>query len=163
MAKSEQRRADEVPYAVVQVLGPPAVSGLGTSSGFKFLVENRGDLGLERLQQETDHLIVELRRQSTIANAFTIYRANSPQLFADVNRDQCYKTGVSLQDVFTTLQVYLGSLYVNDFNKFGRTWQVVAQAEGRFRNSIEDIKRLRVRTTQGQMVPLGALATVEER
>jgi multidrug efflux pump len=115
------------------------------------------------LQHETDHLIAELRRQPTIANAFTIYRANSPQLFADVNRDQCYKTGVSLQDVFATLQVYLGSLYVNDFNKFGRTWQVVAQAEGEYRNQVDDVKRLRVRNSQGQMVPLGALATVEER
>jgi multidrug efflux pump len=145
------------------VLGPPAVSGLGTSSGFKFIVEDRGDLGLEALQGQTDNLIAKARQMPPIANAFTIYRANSPQLFVDVSRDQCARLGVPLADVFATLQVYLGSQYVNDFNKFGRTWQVNVQAEGEFRNNVEDVKRLKVRNGQGRMVPLGTVASVEEK
>jgi len=156
------RLAAEVPEAVVQVLGPPPVSGLGTSSGFKLLVEDRGSLGLEALQRQTDHLIGVLRREPAIANAFTIYRANSPQLFADVSRDACFKLGVPLADVFTTLQVYLGSTYVNDVNRFGRTWQLLAQAEGEFRNRPDDVKRLKVRNARGEMVPLGTLADVRE-
>src|SRR5262249_54803049 len=93
---------------------------------------------------------------------FTVFRANSPQLYIDVNRDQCASMGVQLGDVFNTLQVYLGSLYVNDLNRFGRTWQVVVQAEGPYRNDVEDVRRLRVRNNSGQMVPLGALASIRE-
>jgi multidrug efflux pump len=163
MAKIRARLEMEVPEAIVQVLGPPAVSGLGTSSGFKVIVEDRGELGLETLQHQTDNLIAKARQQPAIANAFTIYRANSPQLYVDVNRDQCLKLGVPLDDVFNTLQVYLGSMYVNDFNLFGRTWQVVAQSEGQFRNEIEDVRRLRVRNNRGLMVPLGSLVTVREK
>jgi multidrug efflux pump len=162
-AKLKARIEKEVPEAIVQVLGPPAVSGLGTSSGFKFIVEDRGELGLETLQRQTDNLIAKGRQQPTLANVFTIYRANSPQLFVDVNRDQCLKLGVSLSEVFSTLQVYLGSLYINDFNLFGRTWQVVTQAEGRFRNEVDDVKRLKVRNNRGAMVPLGSLVTVREK
>jgi multidrug efflux pump len=162
-AKLKARIEKEVPEAIVQVLGPPAVSGLGTSSGFKFIVEDRGELGLETLQRQTDNLIAKARQQPSLANVFTIYRANSPQLFVDVNRDQCLKLGVALNDVFNTLQVYLGSLYVNDFNRFGRTWQVVTQAEGGYRNNVDDVKRLKVRNRRGAMVPLGSLVSVRER
>src|SRR5207253_7990165 len=104
----------------------------------------------------------KLKQQPGISNVFTIYRANSPQLFVDVNRDRCLQLGVGLNDVFNTLQVYLGSLYVNDFNRFGRTWQVVAQAEGRFRNEVDDVKRLKVRSKGGWMVPLGSVTSVRE-
>jgi multidrug efflux pump subunit AcrB len=93
---------------------------------------------------------------------FTVFRANTPQLYVDVNRDQCQMMGVNPNDVFQTLQVYLGSYYVNDFNKFGRTWQVVVQAEGPFRNDPEEVKRLKVRSAGGDMVPLGAVLTVRE-
>jgi hydrophobe/amphiphile efflux-1 (HAE1) family protein len=93
---------------------------------------------------------------------FTVFRANTPQLYVDVNRDQCQMMGINPNDVFQTLQVYLGSYYVNDFNKFGRTWQVVVQAEGPFRNDPEDVKRLKVRSSTGDMVPLGAVLTIRE-
>ncbi|HEX5271287.1 MAG TPA: efflux RND transporter permease subunit, partial [Gemmataceae bacterium] len=93
---------------------------------------------------------------------FTVFRANTPQLYVDVNRDQCQMMGINPNDVFQTLQVYLGSYYVNDFNKFGRTWQVVVQAEGPFRNDPEEVKRLKVRAANGDMVPLGAVLTVRE-
>ncbi len=91
-----------------------------------------------------------------------VFRANAPQLFADVNRVQCMTMGVSLADVFDTLQIYLGSLYVNDFNLFGRTWQVIVQADAKFRNQIDAARQLKVRNGQGGMVPIGALADVRE-
>jgi multidrug efflux pump len=169
IAKLRKRIADEIPEANVLVLGPPAVNGLGSASGFKFAVEDRGDLGLEELQKRTDELIRDANKKPTaddptgtpgLTGMFTVFRANSPQLFVDVNREQCFKLGVQLNDVFNTLQIYLGSLYVNDFNKFGRTWQVNVQADARFRSRIEDVKRLKVRNNQGGMVPLGTVCTV---
>jgi multidrug efflux pump len=158
-----------VPEAIVLVLGPPAVNGLGNAGGFKFAVEDRGDLGLIELQKRTDELIRKANKKPTaddptgtpgLVGMFTVFRANSPQLFVDVNRDQCFKLGVQLGDVFDTLQIYLGSLYVNDFNRFGRTWQVNIQADANFRDQIEDIKRLKVRNLLGGMVPLGTVCTI---
>jgi multidrug efflux pump len=169
IAKLRQRIAAEIPEASVLVLGPPAVNGLGSAGGFKFAVEDRGDVGLEELQKRTDALIRAANKKPTaedptgtpgLTGMFTVFRANSPQLFVDVNREQCFALGVQLSDVFDTLQIYLGSLYVNDFNKFGRTWQVNVQADDRFRSRIEDVKRLKVRNAQGGMVPLGTVCTV---
>ena len=97
-----------------------------------------------------------------LVGLFSVFRANAPQLFVDLNRTQCMTMNVPLADAFNTLQVYLGSLYVNDFNRFGRTWQVVAQADAKFRNEVEDVKQLKVRNRQGTMVPIGALANVRE-
>jgi multidrug efflux pump len=98
-----------------------------------------------------------------LVGLFSIFRANAPQLYVDLNRSQCMSMDVPLADAFNTLQIYLGSLYVNDFNRFGRTWQVVAQADAEFRDKVNDVKQLKVRNRQGAMVPIGALATVEER
>src|SRR5262249_7985283 len=100
------------------------------------------------------------KKDKKISDAFTVFRANSPQLYVDVNRDQCQSMGVNPHEVFTTLQTYLGSLYVNDFNKFGRTWEVVVQAEGAYRNDVDKVKQLRVSNSSGGMVPLGAVLTV---
>ncbi len=169
IAKLRRRIAAEVPEATVLVLGPPAVNGLGNAGGFKFAVEDRGDLGLEELGKQADRLIRAANKKPTAADPtgtpgltgmFTVFRANSPQLFVDVNREQCFSLGVRLSDVFDTLQIYLGSLYVNDFNKFGRTWQVNVQADSHYRDQVEDVKRLKVRNAQGGMVPLGTLCTV---
>jgi multidrug efflux pump len=154
--------AKKIPDAIVTVFGAPPVQGLGTAGGFKFIVEDRGDLGLENLQKETENLIAKGNKTPGLAGLMTVFRANAPQLFVDVNREQTAQMGVQLSDVFQTLQVYLGSIYVNDFNKFGRTWQVVVQAEGPFRNEVEDVRRLRVRNAGGGMVPLGSVATVRE-
>jgi multidrug efflux pump len=98
-----------------------------------------------------------------LVGLMSIFRANAPQLYVDLNRAQCMTMNVPLADAFDTLQIYLGSLYVNDFNRFGRTWQVVAQADATFRDDVEDVRQLKVRNRDGQMVPIGALATVEER
>src|SRR5262249_5173157 len=131
-AKLRAAIAADVPDAQVFIFGPPAVSGLGTAGGFKVLLEDRGDLGLQELQEQSFNFIRKANRHPKLAGLTTVFRNDSPQLFVEVNREQCYRMGVALQDVFTTLQVYLGSLYVNDFNLFGRTWQVIVQAEGRF-------------------------------
>src|SRR5207248_3326096 len=102
------------------------------------------------------------KKSDKVENLYSIFRANMPQLYMDIERDKCQALGVRPADVFMTLQVYLGSLYVNDFNKYGRTWQVVVQASGEFRDDPEKVKLLRVRNADGEMVPLGALVTVRE-
>ncbi|MBV9122950.1 MAG: efflux RND transporter permease subunit, partial [Planctomycetes bacterium] len=162
IAELIRRTNKEIPEATIAVFGPPPVNGLGTAGGFKFIVEDRGDLGLNNLQGQTDNLIAKSKQQPGLAGVFTVFRANSPQLFVNVNRDECATMGVPLGDVFNTLQVYLGSLYVNDVNLFGRTWQVNVQAQGQFRNRVEDVNLLKVRNNQGGMVPLGTVAGVRE-
>jgi multidrug efflux pump len=226
----------EVPEANVSLFTPPPVSGLGSASGFKIIIEDRGDLGLRELQRTVERLMAagngghyilteqsfggmragdpeeklpplpepllealdglkgrdfltrdlfagalaqaldkagvadkgqrELATRSAfkfaenpkvVSHLFSVFRANVPQLYADVNRAQCQTMGVNPKDVFDTLQIYLGSYYVNDFNRFGRTWQVNIQAAGEFRNDPEKIKLLKVRNNRGEMVPLGAL------
>jgi multidrug efflux pump len=161
MKKLKQEYAEKIPEAIINVFPPPAVSGLGRSGGFKLMVEDRGDAGLIELQENTDNLVeTGNEKKDRVTGLFTVYNANSPQLFADVDREKCLKEGVNLGDVFSTLQAYLGSLYVNDFNEFGRTWQVIVQADQTYRNDVTDVKKLRVRNSKGQMVPLGSLATV---
>src|SRR5262249_45502989 len=130
--------AKYIPDANLAVFGPPAVNGLGTSNGFKILVEDRGGTGnLDRLQGQTENLIAKGKQQPKLTGLFTVFRANSPQLYADVDRKQCSKLDLNLKDVFDTLQIYLGSLYVNDFNFMGRTWQVIVQAEAPARDRVE--------------------------
>jgi multidrug efflux pump len=227
--------SDQIPGATCQLFTPPPVSGLGGASGFKIIIEDRGDMGLVELQKQVDRLMAagnagrfnltekslaalqgseeklsepalaalsklknveyltrdlfvsavtkslteaEIRDKDeqkrivdsalakaentkVVRNLFSVFRANTPQLFIDLNRDQCQTMGVNPADAFSTLQIYLGSLYVNDFNRFGRTWQVVAQASGQFRDDPEKIKLLKVRNASGDMVPMGAVLTVK--
>src|SRR5207245_77138 len=152
----------EVPEAKVSIYTPPPVSGLGSASGFKIIIEDRGDLGLVELGKQIERVIERSKESDKVENLFSIFRANVPQLYADLNREQCETMGVNPKDVFDTLQVYLGSLYVNDFNRFGRTWQVIIQAQGEFRNDLNKIKLLKVRNAQGEMVPLGAVLSIRE-
>jgi len=161
--------AAEVPEAKVSVLPPPPIRGIGRSGGFKFMIEDRKDAGVKTLQAQTDNLVEKgnalrqpPRPTPLLVGLFSVFRANAPQLYVDLNRAQCMTMDVALEDAFQTLQVYLGSLYVNDFNRFGRTWQVVVQADARSRNKVEDVKSLRVRSRAGAMVPIGALADVRE-
>jgi multidrug efflux pump len=156
----KREAAREVPEAVINVFPPPAVSGLGRAGGFKIMVEDRGDLGLDILQEQTDKLVAKGNEQPGLTGLFTVFKTSSPQLFVDVNRDACLSQGVNLSDVFSTLQAYLGSRYVNDFNRFGRTWQVVVQADSQYRDQIEDVRKLMVRNRNGKMVPLGSLCEV---
>jgi multidrug efflux pump subunit AcrB len=229
--------AREVPEAAVSLYTPPPVSGLGSASGFKIIIEDRGDLGLPELQKQVERIIeagnsgrfkltdqsfaalrdkekeplsegvlsslrsmkdkeylIKARFELAIADAlndagiqdkaerdrikgrvmqaaesrkvvgklFSVFRANTPQLYVDIDRAQCQTMSVNPQDVFNTLQIYLGSLYVNDFNRFGRTWQVIVQAPGAFRDKVEKVYRLKVRNAMGDMVPLGSVASVRE-
>src|SRR5205807_3181012 len=114
------------------------------------------------LQEQTEHLTDVGNQQPGLVGLTSVFRANVPQLFVDVGRRQAMQMHVSLKDIFDTLQIYLGSLYVNDFNRFGRTWQVIVQADGQFRDDPDRIKLLKVRNKQGQMVPLGAVLNIKE-
>jgi multidrug efflux pump len=205
---------EQVPEAFTLLFGPPPLQGLGNASGFRVMVEDRGDLGLAALAKEATHLadvarppppgaaagaapvpdkakgaagkapaekrpaeekkppgdgqlpptpeeqrLIDIAHQK-LKKVFTIANVNYPQLFADANRDQCQSMGLNVNDVNSALQIYLGSLYVNDFNRFGRTWQVLVQADAQFRNRPEDVRRLQVRNRAGTMAPLGSVADV---
>jgi multidrug efflux pump len=152
----------EIPEAKVGLFTPPPVSGLGSANGFKIIIEDRGDLGLEELEKQLERLIERSKTSDKVENLFSIFRANVPQLFMEIERDKCQTMGVDPLDVFSTLQIYLGSYYVNDFNRFGRTWQVVVQAQGEFRDNPEKVKLLQVRNSRGEMVPLGSVVQVKE-
>ncbi len=153
----------EIPEATIMIFGPPPVRGVGRAGGFLVMVEDRGDNGSAALQMQVDNLVDLANRQPEMVPGgnTSVFRANVPQVFLDVNRTALMLKGVKIQDVFQTLQVYLGSLYVNDFNLFGRTWQVIVQAEPKYRDQIDDIRRLRVRNSSGTMVPIGAVADVK--
>jgi hydrophobe/amphiphile efflux-1 (HAE1) family protein len=146
--------------AFVAVFPPPAVNGLGAVGGFKLMVEDRAGLGDSALFATTQQLVGRTYQTPGLLGAFSSFQINVPQLFADVDRDKAKQLDVRLTDVFQTLQTYLGSAYVNDFNKFGRTYQVIAQADAPFRASADGITQLKVRNGSGQMVPLGSLMTI---
>jgi multidrug efflux pump len=152
-----------VPEANVVLLGPPPLRGVGRAGGFKLMIEDLADNELATLQGQTDNVEEQAKAESRLANLSTVFRANVPQLYADVDRGEVMSKQVALRDLFNSLQVYLGSLYVNDINLFGRTWQVIVQAEPTFRRDPASIKRLKVRNAAGQMVPIGALAEIQER
>ncbi|MBP3958104.1 efflux RND transporter permease subunit [Gemmata sp. G18] len=151
------------PEGQVQVFGAPAVSGLGRAGGFRIMIEDRGDVGPAMLQQQTEAFIDKANQQKQVVGLFTVFKTNSPQLVLSINVDACLQRQVDVGDVYAALQGTMGSRYANDFNRFGRTWQVNVQADDRFRDQLEDVKRLKVRNKKGDMVPLGALLTVNER
>ena len=161
-ARLRQRFQREVPEARVNVFGAPAVDGLGMAGGFKLMVEAAGDVNFEALQTQADELAAEGNRQPGLIGLFSGFRARTPQLYVDVDRTKVKTMGVQLTDVFDVLQAYLGSYYVNDFNRFGRTWQVNVQAEAAFRTDAEAVKQLKVRNADDDMVPLGSVAAVRD-
>ena len=152
----------EVPEARVLVFGPPAVRGLGNAGGFKLMVEATGDANFDALQARADELAAKGNQQPGLVGLFNGFRARTPQLYADIDRTKVRTMGVAITDVFDALQAYLGSYYVNDFNRFGRTWQVNVQADAPFRVDAETVKQLKVRNADGDMVPLGAVVDVRE-
>jgi multidrug efflux pump len=162
MAKLRKAWAAKVKDAQVTVFGASPIPGLGVAGGFKFLVEDRGGLGLRNLQRQTDDLVRDLKEQPAIAAASTQFRSNTPQYFLDIDRAKVYSLGVSLDDVNQTLNMLLGSVYVNSYNDFGRHWQVTVQAESNYRNRVEDITLFQVRNNKGQMVSLATLTTPRE-
>jgi multidrug efflux pump len=161
-ADLRQRFKSEVPEARIAVFGAPPVDGLGMAGGFKLMVEMTGDVNLEALQAQADELAAQGNRQPGLVGLFSSLRARTPQLYVDVDRTKVKTMGLQLTDVFDALQAYLASYYVNDFNRFGRTWQVNVQAEASFRNDAEAVKQLKVRSAGDDMVPLAAVAEVRE-
>ena len=145
------------------VFPPPSIRGLGVTGGFQIQIEDRGDAGLEALQQVVQGMMQDGRTQTGLAALNSTFRAGVPQLYLDVDRTKVKTLGIPLNSVFDALQAYLGSVYANDFNAFGRTYQVRVQAEPSYRTSREDIKQLNVRNPAGDMVPLSTLVKVEER
>jgi multidrug efflux pump len=199
-----KRITEQVPEADVKIYPPPPVRGVGRAGGFNMVIEDRGDVGINQLQQQTEKLVARANKvqllgdgsyyvpgersmytpgrgyvdlpaplssdalaergaRPAMVGCFTAFRANVPQFYADVNRTECMAKDVDLQDLFTTLRVYMGSLYVNDVNLFGRTWQVIVQAESRYRSQVDDTKLLKVRSLNGTMLPVAALADLRER
>ena len=160
-AQLRKRMFNEILDAQVAVFGAPPVDGLGSAGGFKLMIQDRGDQGLFELQDRADQVAFTGNRQPGIVGMFNSFRSDTPQLYIDIDRTKCKSLGVPLNDAFQTLQTYLGGYYVNDFNQFGRTWQVNLQADADFRMHADDIRALKVRNNEGKMVPLGTLATVE--
>src|SRR4029077_9531036 len=138
------------------------VDGLGNAGGFKLMVEATGDVNYDALQAQADNLAAKGIQQPGLVGLFNGFRAQTPQLYADIDRTKVRTMGVALTDVFDTLQVYLGGYYVNDFNRFGRTWQVNLQADAAFRANVETVKQLKVRNADGDMVPLGAVLDIRD-
>ncbi|NYT73065.1 multidrug efflux RND transporter permease subunit [Halomonas sp. QX-2] len=141
---------------------PPPILGLGNGSGFQLFIEDRGNLGYGALQQAVNQLQGAIAQTPGMGFPISSYQSNVPQLDAEVDRLRAKAQGVPLTELFDTLQTYLGSTYVNDFNRFGRTWQVIAQADAPYRASVEDIARLRTRNDQGEMVPIGTMVNITQ-
>jgi multidrug efflux pump subunit AcrB len=138
------------------------VQGLGTIGGFKFELEDRASLGEGEIMKATQAIMARAAQTPELAGVFSGYQTNVPQLLADVDREKVKRQGVALSDVFQTLQVYLGSAYVNDFSRFGRTYRVIAQADAPYRATAESMGQLQVRNAHGEMIPLGSLMTVRQ-
>jgi hydrophobe/amphiphile efflux-1 (HAE1) family protein len=158
-----RKRLSVIKDAYVLTIPPPPVQGLGNSGGFKMMLEDRAGLGSEALVHAANALVAAANRDPSFAGVFTLFNAGSPSVFANIDRVKAEKVGLTPTDVFSTLQVYLGSQYVNDFNYLGRTYQVIVQADGQFRHTPQDITRLKARNQFGEMVPIGTVAQMESR
>jgi multidrug efflux pump len=149
-----------IPEAFIAIFPPPPVQGLGTTGGFKLQIEDRASLGYEALDAAMKEFVGKAYQTKELAGVFSSFQVNVPQLYADVDRTKARQLGVPVTEIFDTMQVYLGSLYVNDFNNFGRTYSVRVQADAPFRSHAEDVGLLKVRSNTGEMVPLSALMKV---
>ncbi|NKQ10465.1 efflux RND transporter permease subunit [Pseudomonas sp. SST3] len=152
----------QIQDAFIAIFPPPPVQGLGTIGGFRVQVQDRGNLGYEELYTQVQNVIAKSADYPELAGLFTSYQVNVPQVDADIDREKAKTHGVPIDQIFDTMQVYLGSLYANDFNRFGRTYQVNVQAEQRFRLSPEQIGQLKVRNNRGEMVPLSTFVEVSD-
>ncbi len=162
IAQEINKRLGEIQDAFIMVFPPPPVNGLGTIGGFKMMVEDRGNVGYDELYKSVQALQGKAWQDPQLAGVFSSFQINVPQLFADVDRVKAKQLGVPLATIYQTLQINLGSLYVNDFNQFGRTYQVRVQADAQFRSQPEQIAQLKVRSDKGEMIPLSSLMTVKD-
>ncbi len=151
----------EVKKAVAVAFGPPAIQGLGTGSGFSIMIQDKGGNSVEYLAENTRRFIEAAQKRPEIGTAFTTFQATVPQRFIDVNTEKVLKAGVSLNDLYTTLSAFLGGMYVNDFNRFGRLYKVYMQADSKYRQSPDELQNYFVKNKEGKMVPLSTLLTVK--
>ena len=149
--------------ANILVVNPPAVKGLGSAGGFKMMLEDRAELGPQALADATNKLVAAARKDPSFAAVYTLYNAGSPSVYADIDREKAEKVGLSTADVFPTLELYMGSQYVNDFNLLGRTYPVFVEGDQQFRQTPDEIGRLKVRNSSGEMVPISTVATFKEK
>lgn len=161
LVKTLSQKLAQIPNAQIKVFAPPPVRGMSSVGGFKVQIQDRSNAGIAELQRVNTEFIAKGNQQPGLVGLFSTFRADVPQLFVDVDRIRTKAMNVPLSNVFDTLQIYLGSLYVNDFNNFGRIYQVVAQADSAFRMQADDIAKLKTRTLDGNIVPLGSLLKVQ--
>ena len=152
----------QITGAVINVFGAPPVDGLGTAGGFKIVIQDTGSMGLKILQEVGDQVVMDGQQADELQGVYTGFRADTPWLYLELDRVAAQQMGVTMDEITNSLQAQFGSLYVNDFNRFGRTWQVNLQAEGKFRKTPDDLKRLRVCNIRGEMVPLAGVLHLKE-
>jgi multidrug efflux pump len=162
IAAEINKRMGSIEDAFVMVLPPPPVNGLGTTGGFKMMIEDRGNVGYDELYKAIQAIQAKAAADKRLAGVFSGYQINVPQLFADVDRVKAKQLGVPLAEINQALQINLGSLYVNDFNQFGRTYQVRVQADAPFRSQREQIAQLKVRNDKGEMIPLSSIMKIKD-
>jgi hydrophobe/amphiphile efflux-1 (HAE1) family protein len=156
-----RRRLSVIQDAYVLTIPPPPVQGIGNAGGFKMMLEDRGGVGSQALVEAAHALVAAANQDPSFAGVFTLLNTGSPSIYADIDRMKAEKVGLTPTDVFNTLQVYLGSQYVNDFNLLGRTYEVIVQGDGRFRQDGQDLMRLKARNSAGEMVPIGSVAELK--
>ena len=162
IAMAMNQKFAQIQDAFIAIFPPPPVNGLGTIGGFKLQIEDRGNFGADELYKNVQNVIAKASTRPELAGVFSGFQVNVPQIEVEVDREKAKSAGVALQDVYDTMQMYLGALYINDFNRFGRTYQVNAQAEPSFRLNAEDIGRLKTRNARGAMIPLASFVTAHE-
>ena len=162
ISQTLQQRYNAIEEAFVAIFPPPPVEGLGTIGGFKLQIEDRTDQGYEALQEALGKVMAQAYAAPELTGVFSSYKISVPQLYAELDRTKAKQLGLNINEVFEAMQIYLGSLYINDFNIFGRTYQVIAQAEKQFRDAPNDVLNLKVRNQRGEMVPLGSVLQISE-
>jgi len=162
IARKVNAALSKIPQALMGVFGPPPVDGLGSTGGFRLMVQDRGGMGYNALEEATQSLVDTASKDKNLAGVFTSFSSGTPQLFVDIDRVKAKTLNVPLSNIFSTLQISLGSAYVNDITLFGRSFQVNAQADSRFRVVPSDILQLQARSNSGAIVPLATLASVTE-
>jgi multidrug efflux pump subunit AcrB len=156
-----RKRLSVIEDAYILTIPPPPVQGIGNAGGFKMMLQDRAGLGSQALVEAARTLVGAANQDPAFAGVFTLLNTGSPSIYADIDRVKAEKVGLTPSDVFAALQVYLGSQYVNDFNLLGRTYQVIVQADGRFRRDSQDLTRLKARNPVGEMVPIGTVADLK--
>ncbi len=162
ISQTLQQKYNGIEEAFVAIFPPPPVQGLGTIGGFKLQIEDRTNQGYQALQNALGKVMAKANASPELTGVFSSYKINVPQLYAELDRTKAKQLGLNINEVFEAMQIYLGSLYINDFNTFGRTYQVIAQAEKQFRDAPNDILNLKVRNQRGEMVPLGSVLQISE-